>query len=56
MKQKGPVSQHKAMAMGDMPKVTGNSGKTGFEKSGSATKGKTSKSGSSTGSSAKGGY
>tara|TARA_R110002126_G_scaffold55928_6_gene149898 strand:+ start:3931 stop:4092 length:162 start_codon:yes stop_codon:yes gene_type:complete len=31
---KGPINQHKEMAMGKMPKVTGNSGKTGFEKKG----------------------
>jgi len=38
---KGPIPQHKAMAMGKMPKVSGNSGKTGFEKSGGATDGRT---------------
>lgn len=53
---KGPIPQHKEMAMGKMPKVTGNSGKTGFEKSGGATKGSVRKSGTSTGSSGKGGY
>lgn len=40
-KTKGPISQHKAMAMGTMPKVTGNSGKTGFEQKGGAVDGKT---------------
>jgi hypothetical protein len=52
MKQpKGPINQHKAMAAGVMPPVTGNSGKTGFEKEGGAVDGKTNiKSGTSTGS------
>ena len=40
-KTKGPIGQHKAMAMGTMPKVTGNSGKTGFEQKGGAVDGKT---------------
>jgi len=53
---KGPIPQHKEMAMGKMPKVSGNSGKTGFEKQGSATKGGISKPSGSTGSSGKGGY
>ena len=54
---KGPIPQHKSMAMGKMPKVSGNSGKTGFEKSGGATDGKVRKSGTSTGSgSGKSGY
>jgi len=35
---KGPINQHKEMAMGKMPKVSGNSGKTGFEKKGPAAK------------------
>ena len=54
---KGPIPQHKAMAMGKMPKVTGNSGSTGFEKGGGAVQGKVRKSGTSTGSgSGKSGY
>ena len=44
------IPQHKRMAMGDMPKASGNSGKTGFEKHGSAKQGKVRKSGTSTGS------
>jgi hypothetical protein len=38
---KGPVNQHKEMAMGKMPKVSGNSGKTGFEQKGGAVSGNT---------------
>lgn len=46
------IPQHKRMAMGHMPKATGNSGMTGFEKHGDAKQGKVRKSGTSTG----GGY
>lgn len=53
---KGPIPQHKDMAMGNMPNVSGNSGKTGFEQKGDAQQGKIRKSGTSTGSRGKGGY
>jgi len=54
---KGPIPQHKEMAMGKMPKVSGNSGRTGFEKQGDAKEGQIRKSGTSTGSgSGKSGY
>ncbi len=39
---KGPINQHKALATGaPLAKATGNSGQTGFEESGGATKGGT---------------
>lgn len=55
---KGVIPQHKRLATGKglTPKPTGNSGCTGFESSGPAKKGKIRKSGTSTGSSGKGGY
>ena len=37
-KDKGYINQHKEMAMGKMPDVSGNSGKTGFEQNGPAAK------------------
>lgn len=51
MKDSKMIPQHKRMAMGDMPKASGNSGKTGFEDCGSAAKPDSiKKSGTSTGS------
>jgi hypothetical protein len=55
----GPISQHKSLATGaGLTKApSGNSGRTGFEKQGSAKEGKIRKSGTSTGSSSgKSGY
>lgn len=49
-KDSNAIPQHKRMAMGKMPKVSGNSGKTGFEKQGGAHDGQVRKSGTSTGS------
>ena len=49
---KGPIRQHHRLATGKglTPKPTGNSGQTGFEKSGGATSGRVHiKSGTSTG-------
>jgi hypothetical protein len=52
------IPQHKRMAMGDMPEVSGNSGQTGFEKdkSGRYPPSRIKKSGTSTGKRTKGGY